>query len=216
MPTSGDDAMDYSGLHALLDQLAEAIHAFGDQLAEQEQLLGSLIDDNSRTWATRPFRDLNPGGGSTRTQSVFMDPESMSRPGDGSAMQSPAGMNERQETHQSRERLLRQLRTRHEWLARIRSIRHESQRGAPSLLKAVASLNVLIIEDNAMIAMLYEELLIQNGHHVCGTAKQRMKLWPWRRACNPDLIIADLGLRQGSGRAAVQRILQSRDVRCSS
>ncbi len=102
MPTSGDDAMDYSGLHALLDQLAEAIHAFGDQLAEQEQLLGSLIDDNSRTWATRPFRDLNPGGGSTRTQSVFMDPESMARPGDGSAMQSPAGMNERQETHQSR------------------------------------------------------------------------------------------------------------------
>ncbi len=80
MPTSGDDAMDYSGLHALLDQLAEAIHAFGDQLAEQEQLLGSLIDDNSRTWATRPFRDLNPGGGSTRTQSVFMDPESMPVP----------------------------------------------------------------------------------------------------------------------------------------
>ncbi len=51
--------------------------------------------------------------------------------------------------------------------------------------RRVPSLNVLIIEDNAMIAMLYEELLIQNGHHVCGTAEQRMKLWPWRRACSP-------------------------------
>ncbi len=41
----------------------------------------------------------------------------------------------------------------------------------PRCLKAGAFLNVLIIEDNAMIAMLYEELLIQNGHHVCGTAR---------------------------------------------
>lgn len=100
MPMPGDDAMAYSGLHGLLDELAEAIHAFEDQLAEQEQILGSLIEDHSRTLATRPFRNLNPGGGSTRTQSVFMNPESMARPGDGSAMQSSAGVNERQDTYQ--------------------------------------------------------------------------------------------------------------------
>lgn len=84
--------------------------------------------------------------------------------------------------------------------------------GSPDASPPVPLLNVLIIEDDAMIAMLYSELIHQIGHQVCGTASTENEAVAMAGSLLPDLIITDLGLGQGSGRAAIQRILRSRDV----
>ncbi|MFN7319893.1 MAG: response regulator [Methylobacterium sp.] len=73
-------------------------------------------------------------------------------------------------------------------------------------------LNILVIEDDAMIAMLYSELLTQIGHQVCGLARAENEAVAMARRLLPDVIIADLGLREGSGLGAMERIRHRRDV----
>jgi DNA-binding response OmpR family regulator len=75
-----------------------------------------------------------------------------------------------------------------------------------------APLNVLVIEDDAMIAMLYAEVLVQIGHQVCGMASTEDQAVILAERLLPDLIIADLGLREGSGMMAIRRILRDRNV----
>ncbi len=74
------------------------------------------------------------------------------------------------------------------------------------------SLNVLIIEDDAMIAMLYTDVLAELGHQVCGTAGTEDEAVELARQFQPDIVIADLGLREGSGMVAMGRILRERKV----
>jgi CheY-like chemotaxis protein len=71
------------------------------------------------------------------------------------------------------------------------------------------ALRVLVIEDNALIAMLYAELLAELGHIVCAIEATEADAVAAAACHKPDLMIVDAGLRDGSGIAAVTEILRS-------
>ena len=70
----------------------------------------------------------------------------------------------------------------------------------------MASLRILIAEDEAIIAMLLGEVLTGLGHTICATAATEEEAVAAARAHLPDLIIIDAGLREGSGLSAMRRI----------
>ncbi|MCZ8186332.1 MAG: response regulator [Beijerinckiaceae bacterium] len=84
--------------------------------------------------------------------------------------------------------------------------------GACGPVNAARSLSVLVVEDDAMIAMLYAELISQIGHQVCGIAGTENDAVSMAGRLLPELIIADLGLREGGGTMAIRRILRDRMV----
>ncbi|OYU50452.1 MAG: response regulator [Rhizobiales bacterium PAR1] len=69
------------------------------------------------------------------------------------------------------------------------------------------ALRVLIVEDEAMIAMLYTEVLAGLGHEVSTIARTEDEAVETARSFRPDMMIVDHHLHQGSGAAAVKRIL---------
>ena len=74
------------------------------------------------------------------------------------------------------------------------------------------TLRVLVIEDDALIAMLLAELLAGMGHTVCATAATEREAVSAAAEYRPDLMIVDAGLGQGSGISAVEVILRSRPI----
>ena len=70
-------------------------------------------------------------------------------------------------------------------------------------------LRVLVIEDDALIAMLLSELLVGMGHDVCATAATEAEAVSAATCHRPDLMIVDAGLRRGSGVSAVEEILRA-------
>ncbi len=81
------------------------------------------------------------------------------------------------------------------------------QLGAP--LKAS---RVLVVEDNALIGMLYLELLTEMGHMVCAIETTHTEAVTAAALYKPDLMIVDATLGQGSGVSAVEEILRARFV----
>ena len=77
---------------------------------------------------------------------------------------------------------------------------------AYELMKA---LRVLVIEDDALIAMLLSELLAGMGHDVCATAASEAEAVSAAVCHRPDLMIVDAGLGRGSGVSAVEEILRA-------
>jgi two-component system, response regulator PdtaR len=77
---------------------------------------------------------------------------------------------------------------------------------AYELMKA---LRVLVIEDDALIAMLLTQLLASMGHDVCATAASEAEAVSAATRCDPDLMIVDAGLGRGSGVSAVEQILRA-------
>ena len=73
-------------------------------------------------------------------------------------------------------------------------------------------LRVLVIEDDALIAMMLVELLSDLGHRVCATATTPAEAIAAARQADPDLLLSDVKLRNGSGIDAVEEILRSRRV----
>jgi len=71
------------------------------------------------------------------------------------------------------------------------------------------ALRVLVIEDDALIAMLLAELLAGMGHEVCATATSEAEAVIAATCYAPDLMIVDAGLGQGSGVSAVEEILRA-------
>ncbi len=69
------------------------------------------------------------------------------------------------------------------------------------------ALRVLIIEDEALIALLFEEVLTEIGHHVCATEGTQAGAIAAAARCQPELIVSDVRLREGSGIEAVAAIL---------
>lgn len=69
-------------------------------------------------------------------------------------------------------------------------------------------LRVLVMEDEAIIAMLFGDLLEGMGHHVCATAATESDGVAAAARCKPDLMIVDVHLGKGSGLAAVAEILR--------
>jgi CheY-like chemotaxis protein len=74
------------------------------------------------------------------------------------------------------------------------------------LLKA---LRVLVVEDDALIGMLYADLLAEMGHIVCAIAATEAEAVAAAAQCKPDLMIVDASLNEGSGVSAVDEILRT-------
>jgi CheY-like chemotaxis protein len=68
------------------------------------------------------------------------------------------------------------------------------------------SLRILIVEDDALCAMVLEEFLVGMGHEICATASTEIAAIDAADRQKPDLMIVDAGLRQGSGLSAVDQI----------
>jgi len=76
-------------------------------------------------------------------------------------------------------------------------------------LRAAAAADVLIIEDEPIIAMDIEELVAGCGHRVVGIAANEHEALDIATQRKPGLILADINLGSGGdGTAAVARILQ--------
>ncbi len=70
------------------------------------------------------------------------------------------------------------------------------------------ALRVLIIEDEALIAMLFEDVLVEMGHEVCASVNSEAGAIAAAGKFQPELIISDIRLRDGSGINAMNTILQ--------
>ena len=76
-------------------------------------------------------------------------------------------------------------------------------------LRTSAVAEVLIIEDEPVIAMDIEELVVSCGHKVVGVASSEAEAVQLAELHRPSLILADINLGAGGdGMAAVSRILQ--------
>ena len=71
------------------------------------------------------------------------------------------------------------------------------------------ALRVLVIEDDALIAMLLSELLAGMGHDVCATAGTEAEAVSAATRYDPNLMIVDARLGRGSGVSAVEEILRA-------
>jgi CheY-like chemotaxis protein len=69
------------------------------------------------------------------------------------------------------------------------------------------ALRVLVVEDDALIAMLLAEVLVAMGHEVCATAATEADAVTAASRFKPDLMIVDASLGRGSGVSAVEQIL---------
>lgn len=70
-------------------------------------------------------------------------------------------------------------------------------------------LNIMIAEDEAMIALLLADLLEAMGHHVCASVTGAAEAVAAAAQFRPDLIILDGKLSDGSGVAAIAEILEA-------
>jgi two-component system, response regulator PdtaR len=71
------------------------------------------------------------------------------------------------------------------------------------------ALRVLIVEDEPLIALLFEEVLSEMGHDVCASERTEAGAIAAAARCRPELIIADARLHEGSGIDAVNAILKT-------
>lgn len=71
----------------------------------------------------------------------------------------------------------------------------------------MTALRILLVEDDAIIAMALADLLKGMGHEVCGIAETEAEAVAAAGRCKPDLMIVDANLYEGSGIAAVANIL---------
>ena len=70
------------------------------------------------------------------------------------------------------------------------------------------SLRILVIEDDALLATTLGEMLVRIGHNVCATAATQTDAIDAALRHQPDLMIVDYSLRQGTGTSAVDEILR--------
>lgn len=73
----------------------------------------------------------------------------------------------------------------------------------------MTELRILVVEDDAMIAMLMTEVLADLGHNVCGVETTQAGAISAAAYYKPDLMIVDARLAAGSGVAAVAEILRT-------
>jgi CheY-like chemotaxis protein len=78
--------------------------------------------------------------------------------------------------------------------------------GAAGTPGTIAPLRILLVEDDAIIAVLTAETLQSMGHEVCTVANEADAVSAAARE-RPDLLIVDAHLSEGSGLNAVRRIL---------
>ena len=75
-------------------------------------------------------------------------------------------------------------------------------------------MRVLIVEDDAIIAMHLAMLVAELGHDVCATAASAAGAIALATAHNPDVVLMDIRLAQGSGIDAARELHARRGLRC--
>lgn len=70
----------------------------------------------------------------------------------------------------------------------------------------MTTLRVLIVENEPIIALLFAEVLAEMGHAVCGCASTQEEAVLAAARLQPDLIIADVRLSEGTGIDAIRDI----------
>ena len=94
----------------------------------------------------------------------------------------------------------------------ITTLRHLVDEAGRELAAEIAT-DVLIIEDEALIAINLETLVESLGHRVIGVARTHVEAVTLTRAKQPGLILADIQLADGSsGLDAVNELLHSFEV----
>ena len=71
----------------------------------------------------------------------------------------------------------------------------------------IEGLRIVIVEDDALIAMDLADLLIEMGHDVRAIAQTQSGAVAAAMRCQPDLMIVDGQLSEGSGTGAMRQIL---------
>ena len=79
-------------------------------------------------------------------------------------------------------------------------------------MNQMAALRVLLVEDEAVIAVLLAEVLGGMGSEVCAIEATEADAVAAAARCRPDLMIVDARLGTGSGVAAVEEILRTGPV----
>jgi CheY-like chemotaxis protein len=75
-------------------------------------------------------------------------------------------------------------------------------------IEPLKALRILVMEDETILAMLLADVLVEMGHEVCATEATEAGAVAAAVRCKPDLMIVDARLRDGSGVAAVEKILK--------
>jgi CheY-like chemotaxis protein/DNA-directed RNA polymerase specialized sigma24 family protein len=89
----------------------------------------------------------------------------------------------------------------------------QALRQAREELRRVASVRVLVIEDEAVIALDVAKIVRSAGHQVVGIAATEKAAIELAEKHTPDLVLADIQLKgQDNGMAAVRQILKSMSV----
>jgi two-component SAPR family response regulator len=70
----------------------------------------------------------------------------------------------------------------------------------------------MIVEDEPLVALELRIIVEDMGHHVSAVVDTEADAVRQADATSPDLIIADIQLRQGNGIAAMERIADRREV----
>ena len=70
-------------------------------------------------------------------------------------------------------------------------------------------LRILIVEDDAMIAMLLADMFAAMGHDICAIEATEAGAVAAALQCRPDLMIVDVRLGDESGISAVEEILRT-------
>jgi CheY-like chemotaxis protein len=71
---------------------------------------------------------------------------------------------------------------------------------------------VMIMEDEPLVALEFQFIVEDMGHHVCAVVDTEADAVREADATSPDLVIADIQLRQGNGIKAMERIADRRAV----
>lgn len=70
-----------------------------------------------------------------------------------------------------------------------------------------AGLRIVVVENDAIIALFLSELLTGMGHEICAVALSEEEAVACAARVLPDLMIVDSGLDSGTGMGAMRRIL---------
>jgi DNA-binding response OmpR family regulator len=68
-------------------------------------------------------------------------------------------------------------------------------------------MRILVVEDEALIAMMLCDALEDGGHEVMGPASTEAEALAWCAAMRPDVALVDIHLRDGSDGVALARSL---------
>lgn len=82
----------------------------------------------------------------------------------------------------------------------------------PDAQERNSGLNVLVVEDDALLAIVLGDVLAGMGHTVCAIEDTESGAIAAAARCSPDFMIVDARLRAGSGVTAVEEIHRTRSI----